>query len=284
MKKLQFLPALVVLLSANSFAQTESVEADSANKTQPVQEKEIQDMSDPLAVYTNAGAGATNRGLNFKFGQSYKTDDPNVVGMRVLEIQGAMGEDLGWDEASSIDNSIDSFRLRDVNVNKKNGRGTQLDISYNLDGNHLAEQTGKASYSIIQALPKIGRVTLYPLAGVGMDFGNNTFAEGSTPANPEIDVNGFSAYGAFAMVGMYSRITVTDKIWMNYNPFYFKGLTGSDNYMNNAYGPNSDTILTHEVSIGYKITPRLNVRYFANWNENNSFSEGDHRIEFNYQL
>lgn len=42
--------------------------------------------------------------------------------------------------------------------------------------------------------------------------------------------------------------------------------------------------LADEIALSYQISPRLNVRYFSNGSEHTDFSDGDHRIEFNYQL
>nr|WP_305415718.1 hypothetical protein [Photobacterium leiognathi] len=36
-----------------------------------VASSEVQDMSDPLAVYTQGGVGMSNNGLNLKMGKSY---------------------------------------------------------------------------------------------------------------------------------------------------------------------------------------------------------------------
>jgi hypothetical protein len=54
--------------------------------------------------------------------------------------------------------------------------------------------------------------------------------------------------------------------------------------VDSGYGQDNDSILTHEVAVGYQLSPRMNVRYFGNWNEYNSFSDGIHKIEFNYQM
>lgn len=35
--------------------------------------QDVQDMSDPLSVYTQAGLGYTDKGLNLKIGQAYDT-------------------------------------------------------------------------------------------------------------------------------------------------------------------------------------------------------------------
>ncbi len=66
------------------------------------------------------------------------------------------------------------------------------------------------------------------------------------------------------------------------HPFWATTLTGSEVYKDNAYGQSNDSVLTHEVAVGYQFSPRMNGRYFGNWNEYNSFSDGIHKVEFNY--
>ncbi|CAM4211357.1 hypothetical protein [Vibrio agarivorans] len=234
---------------------------------------EVQDMSDPLAVFTQVGGGITDKGLNLKVGKTYDTGKDNVAGMNVLEIKGIGGETFGWhNDESRLNDSVDSFRLRNFSANLKNGRGTQLDLSYDLNS-----EFGSASYSFIQALPKIGPLQLYPLAGAGVAFGNNVMGD-----DGDI-VSGYSFPGTFGLVGTYTKIELSDNIWINYNPMYMTTLSGSDTYKEHGF-ENVDSVLTHEFAVSYQITPRANVRYFANWTENTDFSDGDHRIEFNYQL
>lgn len=252
-------------LSFTSFAEEKAVE-------------EVQDMSDPLAVYTQAGVGTTNRGVNIKIGQSYDTGVDTTSAMRLIELKGFLGDSLGWDDGGTIDNAMDSVRFRNFSVNTENGRGTQIDLSYNLDGNNLAEDTGEASYSILQSLPAMGPVSLFPLLGAGLAFGTNAIEDDGS-----VD-SGFSMYGVYGMVGLYSKIKITDKIWVNYNPFYLSAFSGSDNYKENAYGQGNDSVVLHEASVSYQFTPRFNVRYFANWTQYNNFGDGEHRIEVNYQL
>jgi hypothetical protein len=242
------------------------------------EEKEVQDMSDPLAVYTQAGVGTTNKGINIKVGKSYDPGTPKTMAMNVLEIKGALGETLGWDSDDAIDNSVDSFRIRNFKVDMTNGRGSQIDFNYNFDKNHLAEKTGDVSYSIMQALPKMWRFNFYPLAGVGASFGKDVVEEDGS-----ID-SGYAFNGTYALLGMYGKMAITEKLWLNYNPFWLTSLTGNNVYKDNTYGPNNSNLLTHEFAINYQINPKLNVRYFANWNEDLSFGDGDHRIEVNYQL
>lgn len=256
------------MLSRNYFAVALSLLAFSVT----AEDNDVQDMSDPTAVYSQVGFGVTNKGLNFKYGGSYKTGVENRLGMNVLEIKGFGGEALGWDSNSVRDNSIDSVRLRNFELNTTNGRGAQIDVLYYVDS-----ETGSASYSFIQATPKFGPVQFFPLAGAGLAFGNDVVEDDGT-----ID-SGYSVMGTFTVIGMYSKFTVTDKIWLNYNPFYTQTLSGSDNFKD--YGmEGDDSVLTHEFSASYQINPRANIRYYANWSENIDISDGDHRIEFNYQL
>ncbi|HAS6685602.1 TPA: hypothetical protein I7272_24080 [Vibrio parahaemolyticus] len=234
---------------------------------------ELQDMSDPLAVYTQAGFGATDKGLNLKIGQSYDSGNADTMAMNVIEVKGIGGDLLGIRDNekpmyASVDDSIDSFRFRNFQVDMSSGLGKQFDINYNVDKDKL-----DASYSFIQALPKFGIVQLYPLAGVGVTVANDYSNED----------RGYEIPGTFTVVGMYSKVDITDKIWLNYNPMYMHTLSGSNDYTSRYYA-NDNNILTHELALSYQLTPRANIRYFANWNEKVDFGDGDHRIEFNYQF
>lgn len=242
------------------------------------EEQELQDMSDPLAVYTQAGFGITDKGLNVKIGQTYDTGNPVTMGMNVIEIKGIGGELMGFRDDTdvlygAVDDSIDSFRFRNFGVDTTNGRGHQLDVNYNVDQDRTT-----ASYSFIQALPKFGPINLYPLAGLGLDVMNSNRFPGENASD-----SGYTIPGSFALVGMYSKLEVTDKIWINYNPMYMTTLSGADWYKDGIYAGEGD-ILTHEFALSYQINARSNVRYFANWNEKVDFADGDHRIEYNYQF
>nr|WP_023602925.1 hypothetical protein [Aliivibrio logei] len=236
-----------------------------------IAEETPQDMSDPLAVYTQAGFGITDKGINLKIGQTYDTGNADTAAMNIIEIKGIAGEQLGLrdaDDYSSVDDSIDSFRFRNFSANMKNGSGRQIDMSYDVE-----TETLTSSYSILQALPQIGIFSFFPLAGVGV-----------TVQNDQTGVSGYSIPGTFALVGMYTKAQLTDKIWINYNPMYMSALSGSDTYKEDAYGEGNGDILTHEFAISYQINARSNIRYFANWNEYTDISKGDHRIEYNYQF
>lgn len=235
-------------------------------------EEQLQDMSDPLAVYTQAGIGFTDQGVNLKYGATYKTGIESQMGMNIFEVKGIAGEQVGWSGSNSRNDSIDSIRFRNFKVDLTNGRGSQIDFNYATATNKLASEVGTASYSMIQALPALGPVNFFPLAGAGIAFGNNL------PAT-----QGYTIPGTLGVVGMYSKITVTDKIWLNYNPMYMATLSGADWFKDNFF-EGDDSVLTHEFTASYQINPRFNVRYFANWSENTDFSDGSHRVEFNYQF
>ncbi|MFM2587701.1 hypothetical protein [Vibrio sp. TBV020] len=241
------------------------------------QESEIQDMSDPLAVYTQAGFGYTDKGLNIKLGQTYDTGNDSTMGMNVLEVKGFGGEALGWSNRNS-DDSIDSIRFRNFGVDLTNGRGAQVDMNWDFDRNQ-----GSASYSFIQALPQLGMFNFYPLAGLGIAAGEEL--DGTTGG--DLDSNQvrdrYNLHGTFYVAGMYAKMQMTEKIWLNYNPMYMGTISGSSAYQDTGF-QQDDSIMTHEFSIGYQLMPRANVRYFANWTENTNYNDGDHRIEFNYQF
>ena len=259
MKQIHLLPLTLLAFTAALMAEN--------NET-----SELKDMSDPLAVYTRAGIGITNRGINLKFGLEYKTDDVNKNTMHVFEIKGIGGEAIGWDGDYIRSNSVDSLRYRNFAVDKTNGRGTQIDVTYNRHS-----EAGTLSYSLLQGLPKWKNFNLYPLAGVGLAYANNALQDDGSIQS------GLSVPGALAVVGMYGKYTVNDKLWLNYNPFWTVGLVGSDLFMDHGFEGHS-SVLTHEATVSYKLSPRSNVRYYANWSEYIDFEDGAHRIEYNYQF
>ena len=236
---------------------------------------DVQVMSDPLAVYTQLGLGYTDKGLNLKAGKSYDSGKEATMAMNVFEIKGMLGEALGWRDNAV--NSIDSFRFRNFKVDMTDGRGTQIDATWNRNTN-----SGSASYSLMQALPPLSLFNLYPLAGLGIAYAGNVdehplWSDDSSPS-------GLSIPGAFWMAGMYAKITVTKKIWLNYNPVFMQAMAGSPGYMDNAYGMGENSVYAHEAAVSYQINPRMNVRYFANWTTELDYADGDHRIEVNYQF
>lgn len=235
-------------------------------------EAELQDMSDPLAVYTQAGMGFTDKGLNLKIGQTYDTGNETTMGMNIIEIKGFAGESLGWNNRET-DNSIDSIRYRNFGVDLTDGRGSQVDMSWDFDNNQ-----GTASYSLIQALPKMGPVNLYPLAGLGIAAGEELGQSSGGDLDAAQLRDRYNMHGTFYVAGLYGKVEVTDKIWLNYNPMYLGAMSGSSEFKS------SGAYLLHEAAVNYQMNQRTNIRYFANWDENLNYAKGDHRIEVNYQF
>ncbi len=158
-----------------------------------------------------------------------------------------------------------------------NGRGAQVDV--NLGFTDRGTQ-GTASYSFIQALPKMGPINLYPLAGMGVAFGESLDGSGVGEAQAQ---DRWDLHGTFYVAGLYGKLDITDNIWLNYNPMYTGTMSGSDAFKNHGMD-GDDSVFLHEAALSYQINPRTNVRYFANWTENTNYANGDHRIEVNYQF
>ena len=161
------------------------------------------------------------------------------------------------------------FTFAPISLNK---RATQIDVTYDRHS-----ESGAVSYSFLQGLPKWGQFMFFPLGGLGVSFAKNALQDDGT-----IKSN-YSIPGAYAVIGMYGKYTVNENIWINYNPFWSVGLTGTDWYMDHGFEGGS-SVLTHEATLSYKLTPRSNIRYYANWSENVDISDGAHRIEYNYQF
>lgn len=234
------------------------------------QDEDLADMSDPLAVYTMAGFGVTNKGINLKVARSYDTGLKDKLGMNLFELKGIYGDALGWEDDAN--NSIDVFRVRNLTVNPNTGLGAQVDMSYGF--NH---ESGTLSYSLLQALPQMWRFNFYPLAGAGVAFANNA------PQDDGSIASGYSFPGTFATLGVYGKFTITDDVWLNYNPIWNTSLSGSDLFKDHGFEGHS-SVLMHEFIVSYQIDPRSNIRYFANWSQHTDLSDGDHRIEYNYQF
>jgi hypothetical protein len=171
--------------------------------------------------------------------------------MHVLELKGALGHSLNLEGSDSINEG----RYRHFKVNTLNGIGSQIDLNWSFE-----QQAGRASYSLIQALPAIGSLELYPLAGAGLVINDNA---------------GYEVPASFATIGLYSKLSITDKIWMNYNPTYSSQL-GGNSQLESIFG------LLHEAAVSYQIDSKQNVRAFVNWGK--SLNSTDIRLEYNYQL
>ncbi|KKD61957.1 hypothetical protein RN22_03365 [Grimontia sp. AD028] len=228
---------------------------------------DVQDMSDPLAVYTQAGVGVTNNGLNFKLGMTYDTGDPTTLGMNIIELKGLAGDflHLGGND------SFDSVRYRNFGLDTKTGWGSQIDVSWDFD-----QDLGSASYSKIHALPAMGALQLYPLAGVGLTVSDTAEIRGN-----EVPIGsvGYAIPSSYLVVGSYSKLTITDDIWLNYNPMYVNTLN------DNSYMKGVMDGWHHEVAASYQINPRQNVRLFGNFSDSDiAGSTRDWRMEFNHQF
>ncbi|MGR5094094.1 hypothetical protein ACPV5O_15295 [Vibrio maritimus] len=227
--------------------------------------EDYQDMSDPLAVYSQAGVGVTNKGLNFKFGQAYDTNNESTMAMHVLEAKGLAADTLGL----KGNDSFDSLRYRHFNVNMQNGIGSQVDINWDFN-----QKLGSASYSMIQALPAMGAIQLYPLAGIGVNIADVDSALLVDEREPFGSI-GYAIPSSFGLLGFYSKIEISDQVWLNYNPMYTTQLGGVE-ALSSLYG------WQHEVAASYQIDTQSNIRAF--WNFGEAINGTDFRVEYNYQF
>ncbi|WP_239670912.1 hypothetical protein [Vibrio variabilis] len=242
-------------------------------------EDKLQDMSNPIAIYTQAGVGLSNKGINLKFGNTYDTGNDTSAGMNIIELKGIMGDTFGWADESVSSNSIDSFRIRNFYGSTETWSGRQLDLDWRFHTrpplNDLGINSyGTASYALAQALPPLGPFQLFPIIGVGAIITDTD--------------DGFKLPGVFAVAGFYGKVTLSDKIWLNYNPMYMRGISG----VKTPFGDmNEQSLLAHEIAASYQLNPRQNIRLFVNFtnrDDDSSWSylndKGDIRFEFNHQF
>ncbi len=232
----------------------------------PLFAEDVQDMSDPLAVYTQAGAGVTDKGLNIKIGNTYDTGNPDTMAMNIIEIKGFGGELLGLDG----NDSINSVRFRNFSLDTTNGRGAQIDVNWDFNNN-----TGNASYSLIQALPAMGPVQFYPLAGVGVTITDSAEIRGQSS---DIGSVGYALPSSYGVIGTYTKITITDKIWLNYNPMVIATFNDNEFMSDRMDG------VHHELAASYQLNPRQNIRLFGNYADTQMNDEWEWRVEFNHQF
>ncbi|PSU33698.1 hypothetical protein [Photobacterium lutimaris] len=227
----------------------------------------LQDMSDPMAVFSQFGVGYGDKGINLMLGHAYDPGIENRKAMHIFEMKGIGGESIGW--RSDNNNSVSELRYRHFEVSLETGTGTNLDLNYNIDSG-----IGTGTYGLIQALPEIRNFQAYPMLAIGgavVDLNkNNARIETEKGA-----IGGHHLLGFYGLAGMYSRYNVTDNIWLNYNPMSLMGASGE---------LSGETRFMHEAAISYQITSRANIRYFANWSDKVNYADGDHRIMYTYQI
>ncbi|OEE70993.1 hypothetical protein A1OO_22500 [Enterovibrio norvegicus FF-33] len=227
----------------------------------------LQDMSDPLAVYTQGGVGITDQGLNFKLGMAYDTGNPDTMAMNILELKGFAGDLLHLDG----NDSFDALRYRHFSLDTTTGRGSQLDVNWDFESD-----LGSASYSFMQALPAMGDLQLYPLAGAGLTVTDTAEIRGTE--NPVGSV-GYAIPSTYMVVGTYAKYSINENIWLNYNPMYINTLN-SNHYMADLMDG-----WHHEAAASYQLNPRQNVRLFANYSDSAGTSSSvEWRLEFNHQF
>lgn len=210
-------------------------------------ESEVVDLSDPMAVYTSIGASYGTEGANLKMGLAYDTGKDSTIGMHILELKNLIEPD-----------SDASFRYRHFGVDLMNGRGTQIDVNHNLELG-----MGTASYGLMQMVPITSNFAIYPVLAAGVHFDINS---------DKAQDDGINLPGAFVSLTAYSKFTINENWWLNYNPTFIYGIAGQ---------LNGEDALVHEFVVSRKIGTDKSIRLFHNIANNDSFNQGETRLEFN---
>lgn len=235
---------------------------------------ETQDMSDPLAVYTQLGASYGTNGINLKLGKTLDTGSATDMSMFLFEVKGIYGEHMKHQGSSSLtpesaNNGISELRFRKFDVDMTNGRGISMDVIHNFDTN-----SGTASLGMIQALPKVGIWQAFPIIAAGVEYNDGSKHSATNEAS------GLHSDFVFASFTLYNKFQLTDTIWANYNPIYTQAVFGDVHYTENLKGSNG---LTHEFILSWQMTPTQNFRLWYNASQN-QFADGDFRLEYNQQF
>ncbi|GIU29499.1 hypothetical protein L2719_15540 [Shewanella schlegeliana] len=238
------------------------------------EENEIQDMSDPLAVYTQLGASYGTNGINFKLGKTLDTGSATDMSMFLFEVKGLYGEHMKHQGASALapenaNNGVSELRFRKFDVDMTTGRGISMDVIHNFNAN-----SGTASVGMIQALPKVGVWQAFPIIAAGVEYNDGSKRSDTNEAS------GLHSDFVFASFTLYNKFLLTDTIWANYNPIYTQAIFGNEHYTENLKGSNG---LTHEFILSWQMTPTQNFRLWYNASQN-QFADGDFRLEYNQQF
>jgi len=237
-------------------------------------ENEVQDMSDPLAVFTQLGASYGTNGINLKLGKTLDTKSATDMSMILVEVKGLYGEHMKNEGSSALhpeaaNDGISELRFRKFDVDMTNGRGLSMDFIHNFDTN-----SGTASLGMIQALPKIGIWQAFPIIAAGVEYN-----DGSQRSETN-ESSGLHSDFVFASFTLYNKFQITETIWANYNPVYSQAIFGDDHYTDNLKGSNG---LSHEFALSWQMTPKQNFRLWYNASQN-QFEDGDFRLEYNQQF
>ncbi len=230
-------------------------------------EKEVQDMSDPMAIYTSGGISYGTNGLNLKMMKTLDTGSKTDLSAIIVEIKDMdFADDGDVRHGTERSSAPSNLRLRKFDVDMTTGRGISYDIMHNTD-----KDAGMLSVGVMQALPINSFWTAYPILGAGVWYA-------------EDEQNGIDVPGVTLNLTMYNKFTVTDKIWLNWNLTYAEGIFGKEEFKDDRNSA-SDS-LVHEFIASYQIDPRNNLRLWHNTSQDkmNEDDTGETRLEFNHQF
>ncbi len=215
---------VLVMASAGAIAETtqpENVESESAS--------DDIDMSDPMAIYTNAGLSFGTGGIDMKLGLQIPSDG-GFSNMIILEGKGAFRKGESEEFAS--------YRGRYFAGQQEGSLRFAVDVNYNAEADVALYNTG-----VFYTQPISSNLTIYPGMMVGKATNGGTVAPGTEESTT-------------IMTAMfYSRYTLSDKTWLTVNPTY--------THYREEFGDVGRNNFSMEMGIGYQLNKKTNVRLWG---------------------
>jgi hypothetical protein len=267
MKITQYLPLMLML--GIGFGSSTVIAEEAANL----------DMSDPTDVYTYLGSSYGTEGMNIK-GQVMLSSNEAGHGQKsgiIFEVRNAFDEGdkdpqftgVGATGATFNDKANNrSFRLRYGTINTVTGIGWSIDSV-------LADHPFFGTVAVVQAgpvmtIPVTDNFYIWPILYAGVVLtGDN-----SQDLNPQVPASssGGEDIASTVVTGtVYARYTITDKWWILANTAYTGEVSGkswADDV--SAGGLQLESSIT-EISLGYQINKKQNIRTYASTADDNSY-------------
>ncbi len=219
-------------------------------------------LTDPLEMDDFVSAKYGNKGMDASFGY--------IIGDNSIEKKSLVIEGEG---IINGDNIANKFNLSYKNYNKKNGYGTNLEVSYDFEADIRAEESSKISYGIFKEFIQSKNVKFYPEIGLGVSVENNPVDAGDI---------GYTIPGTFGYTGFHSSFLISEQLALEINPFVYYALSGSNSYLENAYGDDNRTRVTTDVNVKYTLKDDMQLTLASSFELGTSFDENKFSIIFTH--
>lgn len=218
-------------------------------------------LTDPLEMDDLVSFSYSNKGIDASFGHVF---EDNSITKRSILIKG---------QGINNYNSLNEFNLIYRNYNKKNGYGTNLEISYNFEADNRAEESSEISYGIFKELIQSHNVRVYAEAGLGVKIENNPVDSGDI---------GYTIPGTYGYTGFYSSFLISERFALEINPFVTYALSGSNSYLENAYGNAHRARVTTDINVKYALSEDMQLKLSSSFELGTPFDESKFSIVFTH--